>query len=170
VRRALSAALPRFRWRAADPQPLVPLPAREAAPALAEEFEVLDRELLPTFHELDQTALRAQNTFRRGQLFVIVGGLAAASLGAAQAAVGGGVLAIGIAEALCAGTLAAVTTYARGRRPQEEYLTARLKAERLRGEYFLFLGRVDPYDASGKDARVQTLRRRVAAIEAEEPA
>ena len=169
MRRALSAALPRLRWRPGDPQPLVPLRSREAAPALAEDFDVLDRELLPIFHEFDDAALRTQNAFRRSQMFIIVGGLTASSLGAVQAAAGGGVLSIGIAEALCAGALAAVMTYARGLRPQEEYLTARLKAERLRGEYFLFLGRVDPYNADRNDERVRTLRRQIATIAAEEP-
>jgi hypothetical protein len=169
VRRTLSAALPRIRWRPGERQPLVPQSAREASPALAEDFEVLDRELLPTFYELDEAALRAQNAFRRTQLFIIFGGLAAASLGAAQAALGGGVTSIGVAEALVAGALATTTTYARGRRTQAEYFTARLKAERLRGEYFLFLGRIDPYDDDAADAdRVHILREQVAAIEAEE--
>jgi hypothetical protein len=168
VRRTLSAALPRLRWRPGDRLPLVPQRSREAAPALAEDFEVLDRELLPTFYEFDETALRAQNTFRRSQLFIIVGGLMAASLGAAQAALGGGVTAIGITEALVAGALATTTTYVRGRHTQQEYFTARLKAERLRSEYFLYLGRIEPYDVAGHD-RVITLRQQVADIEEEEP-
>jgi Protein of unknown function (DUF4231) len=141
-----------------------------AAPALGADFDVLDDELLPLFYELDEGALRAQNDFRLGQLLVIVGGAAATALGAVQAALGGGVTEIGIAEALVAGALAAVVAHVRGRQAQKEYFTTRLKAERLRGEYFLFLGRVEPYDAADDDERRLRLRRQVAQIEVEEPA
>jgi len=166
---AFLALRPRLLWRAGQRYPLVSAEVRAAAPALAEDFDVLDRELLPDFYELDEAALRAQNTFRLGQLFVIVGGAAATALGAVQAALGGGVTEIGIAEAIVAGTLAAAVAYVRGREAQREYFTTRLKAERLRGEYFLFLGRVPPYDLDHWDERLRRLRNQVNTIEAEEP-
>jgi hypothetical protein len=164
------ARLPRLRWRPGARDPLVGPDARAAAPALEPDFEVLDAELLPTFHELDECALRAQNDFRIGQLLVVVGGAAATALGAVQAALGGGVTEIGIAEALVAGALAAVVAYVRGQQAQKEYFTGRLKAERLRGEYFFFLGRVTPYDIDDDEERRLRLHRRVAQIEVEEPA
>jgi hypothetical protein len=68
---------------------------------------VLDRELRPDFYELDENALRAKNTFRLGRLLLIMGGSAAPYMGAVQAALGGGVTEIGIAEAPVAGALAA---------------------------------------------------------------
>ncbi len=46
---------------------------------------------------------------------------------------------------------------------QERYLTSRLKAEMLRREYFLFLGRLGPY---GEIDRLQHLIRQVAKIRA----
>jgi Protein of unknown function (DUF4231) len=138
-------------------------------PALGPDFEILERELLPDFYELDDAALCAENTFRLGQLFVIVGGATATSLGAVQAALGGGVTAIGIAEALVAGALAGAVSYVRGRDAQREYFTSRLKAERLRGEYFLFLGRVRPYDTDDDD-RLARLRSQVDGITSEDPA
>jgi Protein of unknown function (DUF4231) len=165
---AFLAQRPQLFWRAGERHPLVSADLRAAAPALAGDFAVLDRELLPDFYELDEGALRAQNTFRLGRVFVIVGGTTATWLGAVQAALGGGVAVIGIAEALVAGTLAAAVAYVRGRRAQREYFTTRLKAERLRGEYFLFLGRVPPYDVDDAE-RLRRLREHVSTIEAEEP-
>jgi hypothetical protein len=167
---AFLAQRPRLFWRGGERYALVSAELRAVSPALAEDFDVLERELLPDFYELDEGALRAQNTFRLGQLFVIVGGAAATSLGAVQAALGGGVTEIGIAEALVAGALAATVAYVRGRQAQREYFTVRLKAERLRGEYFLFLGRVPPYDVGDDGERLRRLRAQVSTIEAEEPA
>jgi Protein of unknown function (DUF4231) len=162
--------LPRLRWRPGAREPLVKADVRASAPALEPDFDVLEVELLPTFYELDEGALRAQNDFRLGQLLVIVGGAAATALGAVQAALGGGVIGIGIAEALVAGVLAAVVSYVRGRQAQREYFTGRLKAERLRGEYFFFLGRVAPYDLDDDEDRRQLLHNRVVRIEGgEEP-
>jgi hypothetical protein len=166
---AFLAVRPRLFWRAGERSPLVSDELRAASPALAGDFDVLDRELLPDFYELDEDALRAQNTFRLGQLLVIVGGAAATALGTVQAALGGGIVEIGIAEALLAGTLAAAVAYVRGRQAQREYFTTRLKAERLRGEYFLFLGRVPPYDLDEEAERLRRLREQVRTIEAEEP-
>jgi hypothetical protein len=74
------------------------------------------------------------------------------------------VVGIGIAEALIAGALAGALTYVRGRGAQQEYLTSRLKAERLRAEYFVFLARVAPYDDPDGDARLRRLRARVGGL------
>lgn len=168
MKTAFLASRPRLVWRAGERYPLVSAELRAASPALAGDFDVLDRELLPDFYELDEAALRAQNTFRLGQLLVLLGGAAATSLGAVQAALGGGVTEIGIAEALVGGLLAAAVAYVRGRQAQREYFTTRLKAERMRGEYFLFLGRVPPYDLDDDAERLGRLRAQVSTIEAEE--
>jgi hypothetical protein len=160
---------PQFIWRAREPRPLVRQELRAASPALADDFATLDEVLLPMFHELDANALEAQNAFRRGQVVIIVGGALATALGAVQAALGGGVTALGVAGAIVSGGLAAVVSYMRGRDAQREYLTSRLKAEQLRGEYFRFLGRVDPYDADDPGVRRRRLRDHVEAIELERP-
>jgi hypothetical protein len=163
------ALRPRLVWRPGERYALVSPELRDAAPALAEDFGILDRELLPEFHELDEGALRAQNTFRLTQILVIVGGAIATLLGAVQAALGGGVTEVGIAEAFVAGMLAAAVTYVRGRQAQREYFTTRLKAEQLRSEYFLFLARVPPYDLDDDEKRLRGLREQVRKIEGEEP-
>lgn len=167
---ALLASLPRLRRRSYGRDPLVRPEVRDTASALAPDIEILERELLPDFYDLDEAALRAENTFHLGQLLVIIGGAVATSLGAVQAALGGGVTAIGITEALVAGALAGAVTYVRGRDAQRDYFTSRLKAERLRGEYFLFLGRVRPYDTDDDGDRLARLRRQVGAITSEDPA
>jgi hypothetical protein len=166
---AVFGSLPRLVYRPAERHPLVAPELRAAAPALAEDIDLLDRELLPEFHDLDERALRAQNAFRLAQLFVIVGGAAATVLGAVQAASGGGETAIGVAEALVAGVLAATVAHLRATQPQKEYFTSRLKAERLRGEYFIFLARLPPYDAEDEAERLRRLRARVDAVAAADP-
>lgn len=164
-RPALVTTLPRLRWRARPRYPLVSPKDRAAAPALADDLDVLDRELLPDFYELDAAALQAQNTFRLGQVIVILGGAAATALGAAQTALGGGVIEIAIAEALVSGALTGAVAYVRSRQVHQEYFTARLKAERLRSEFFVFLGRLAPYRDEDRLAR---LRERVAQVVTEE--
>lgn len=164
---ALLTSLPRFRWRPGERYALVPPSIRDAAPALAEDLDVLAREVLPDFYDFDEAALRAQNAFRLGQVTVIVGGATATALGAVQAALGGGVAEVAIAEALVAGALTGAVAYVRGRNVQREYLTNRLKAERLRSEYFVFLGQIAPYDASDAEQRRARLRERVGQIASE---
>jgi len=161
---------PRLRWRPGDRYPFVDPSLRSSAPELAEDFEVLNEELAPVFYELDEGALRAQNDLRRGRLLVILGGAVATALGAVQSALGGGVTGIGIAGALVTGFLTAVVAYLRGSEGQKEYFNTRLKAERLRGEYFLYLGRLERYDVASGEERRRRLRGRVAEIEVEEPA
>lgn len=143
---------------------------RAAVPGLVPDIDVVEREVLPEFRQFDADSLRAQNTHRLGQVVVITGGAVATALGAVQAALGGGVVGVGIAEALVAGALAGALTYVRGRGAQQEYCTSRLKAERLRGEYFVFLARVAPYDTPDEGARLARLRERVGRIASEDAA
>jgi hypothetical protein len=89
---------------------------------------------------------------------LIIGGLLATILGALQAAAGGGNLGLGVAQAVLTGLLTGVAAVARGRRAQQGYLNHRLRAEQIKSEFFLFLGRVGDFDA---DDREQLLLRRV---------
>jgi hypothetical protein len=156
---------PRLRRRAATRYPLVSDEVRAAHPAFAEDFAILDDVLLPQFYELDEEALRAQNAFRLGQVFPMLGGAVATALGAVQVALGGGVVEVGIAEAIVASLLASVAAYVRGQSAQREYFDTRLKAERLRGEYFRFLGGLAPYDVADSGERREVLRMQIAVIE-----
>ena len=69
-------------------------------------------------------------------------------------------------QILVAGGLSAVAFRQRGLQARDRYSTSRLKAEALRGEYFLFLGRVGAYAHEGE--RIRHLIRRVAHIVAEQ--
>jgi conflict system pore-forming effector with SLATT domain len=106
----------------------------------------------PRFRKLDHRARILQNQFWRQHLALIIGGLLATSLGAIQAAVGGGVEALAVAQVLLTGGLAGLTVLIRSRRAQHGYLTARLRAERIKSEFFLFLARVGGYGERGDPA------------------
>jgi hypothetical protein len=51
-----------------------------------------------------------------------------------------------LAEAVLAAILAGVAQAAQASKAQQRYFSSRLKAETLRSEYFLFLGRLSPYN------------------------
>ena len=157
--------LPSLRWRPRLDEQIVPLTAQAEFPEFAEDFATLERELLPHFRALDNEALRRQNQFRLDQVLLIFGGAIAAVLGAIQAAFPAAPWP-GVAEFLVAGGLSAVAFRQRELRARDRYSTSRLKAEALRGEYFLFLGRVGAY--AHERERVRYLIRRVAQIVSEQ--
>jgi hypothetical protein len=145
--------LPTLRWKPRD-DALVPPDIQSKYPALASDFAILDEELMPRFHELDNQALKAQNQFRLEQLVLIVGGAIAAILGGLQGAFTNTPWP-GFIEALLGVVLTVVAVRTREVRAQRRYLVSRVKAERLRGEYFLFLGRVGGYaDIDGRNRRL----------------
>ncbi|MCG3163436.1 MAG: hypothetical protein JMDDDDMK_04849 [Acidobacteria bacterium] len=161
--------LPKLRWRPKEGEQIIHLApddqysdCREKYPDFKADFDILERELMPHFRELDNAALSAQNQFRLQQIILIVGGVIATALGAIQAA---NVKAAwpGVAEAAVAASLTMVSVIAREFGAQKKYFSDRLKAETLRAEYFLFLGRLGNY-ANDAD-RAQNLIRRVAEIE-----
>jgi hypothetical protein len=162
---ALFSALPGLRWKPQSEQPFVSEWVLARCPDLRPEIDLLEHELVPRFRHLDRESLRTQNSFRLGQLSLIVGGAAAAALGAVQAALGGGVVGIAVAEALLAGVLAGATVYIRGRNAQREYFTSRLRAERLRAEYFLVLAHAGDYADVDDGRRLELLHDRIRAIE-----
>jgi hypothetical protein len=158
---SLFKRLPYLRWRPKEGEQIVSLRVQANYPAFAEDFEQLEQKLMPHFRELDNEALRTQNQFRLEQVALIFGGALATTLGAIQAALAEAAWP-GIIEAVLAAMLAATALRTQALKAQERYFTNRLKAETLRGEYFLFLGRVGHY---AKDRhRIQRLIRRVADV------
>ena len=157
--------LPMLRWRPRGNEQIVPPETQNQFPDLTSDFAILEQDLMPSFRKLDNEALRAQNRFRLQQVVLIVGGVIAITLGAVRAAHTDAIWS-GIAEAAVAGLLTSVSFIAREFNEQKKYFSNRLKAETLRGEYFLFLGRIGNY-ANDAD-RAQNLIRRVADIESEE--
>lgn len=170
-RPALLARFPRFFWRPSVDEewpgdwPVVRREQLDEYPVLAGDLAVWSEQLEPRFRRLDHRAQILQNQFWRQNVVLVAGGLVATSLGAIQAAVGGGVVGLAVAQALLAGALAGLTVLIRSRRAQQRYLTARLKAEQMKSEFFLFLARVGDYATNDPMTR---LEQQVDAIEAAE--
>jgi hypothetical protein len=159
----LFARLPKLRWKPPQKQEVIPADAQAQRPDLAAEFAVLESELMPYFRELDANALRLQNQFRLHQVTLIFGGALATLLGALHATFASGTGAwLGISETVLALVLSGVAIHSQTTRAQERYSTDRLKAERLRSEYFLFLGHVGTY--SQDEERLPRLIRRVGEV------
>ena len=136
-----------------------------SVPALAADLAVWDEQLESRFRRLDHRARILQNQFWRQRVTLIAGGLVATSLATVQAAMGGGVLLLAVSQSVLTGLLAGLTVLVRSRRAQQGYLSARLKAERIKSEFFLFLARADSY-AQGDP--LASLLREVDGIEAAE--
>ncbi|HEX8743520.1 MAG TPA: DUF4231 domain-containing protein [Thermoleophilaceae bacterium] len=154
--------LPRLVYRD-DRRSIVEPDARAGAAALSADFAVLDELLEPTFQRLDAAALRAQNSYRLLRLVLILGAALATLLGTWQAASDGSAWA-GLAEGVVGAGLAGVTALLQARGFHRRYLSARLGAERLRSEYFLFLARAGEYTGAAPASR---LKERVLRIEQE---
>jgi hypothetical protein len=164
---ALFKRLPSLRWSPTRDQQIVPAEAQSQSPAFSGDFKTLEDELMPHFRELDTEALRVQNQFRLNQVTLIFGGALATILGALHATLGAGpAVWAGIIESVLAAALSAVALRLQGTHAQERYLSDRLKAERLRTEYFLFLGRVGTY--ADEQERLPCLIRSVADIKSGE--
>jgi hypothetical protein len=160
---SLTRRLPQLRWRQGDEWPIVSAAQRAEFPEFETDFGVLDAVLVPAYRRFDGEALEAQNRFRRMQLLLISGGATATILGIIQAALGGGAAALGIAEAILAGLLASLAVGQSGK-AHRHFLNSRLKAERLRSEYFVFLTRSSGYAGLTDERRRALLGRTVAEV------
>ncbi|MEW9552298.1 hypothetical protein [Nonomuraea sp. NPDC050783] len=160
MRMPLLARFPTLRAPATS-QPIIPPADRANYPALAGDFEMIDRELVPVFTDYDLTALRDQNRYRRQQLVILLGSTLLTGLGGLQAVFPDQrwptalLTVIGLA-------LAAGARYTSESESLQSYLTARVKAERLRALCFRFLARSEP---SGPADRLLYLRRAVLAVQ-----
>jgi hypothetical protein len=164
---ALFKRLPSLRWSPPRDQNIIPAEAQTQSPAFSGDFKTLEDELMPHFRELDAEALRVQNQFRLNQVTLIFGGALATILGALHASLGAGpAVWAGIIESVLAAVLSAVALRLQGTHAQERYFSDRLKAEKLRTEYFLFLGRVGTY--ADEQERLPRLIRRVADLKSGE--
>jgi hypothetical protein len=166
-RPALLRRLPRL-FGTVSSDPIVQPAHREEFSDLEPDFAFLDEHLAPAFERHDQEALRAQNRFRRQQLTLILGGASTTVLGSLHASLGSGWRWAAFAEAIVAGLLVIVVLIAQRTHAQRRYLENRLRAEKLRGEFFLFVARVGTY--SDDATRGDVLEERVAELTAEDDA
>lgn len=142
---------------------LVPPESLTNYQTLKTDIAVWTKQLEPRFRKLDHRSQILQNQFWRQRVMLIAGGLLATSLATVQAAVGGGNVYLAASQAVLTGLLAGLTVLIRSRRAQRGYLSARLRAEQIKSEFFLFLARAGDY-AEGD--RVARLEREVDDIEA----
>lgn len=168
---ALLKRFPRFFWRPSedkpwdDDWPVVPREPLAEYRTLVDDLAVWHNRVESQFRKLDHRAKILQNQFWRQRVLLIAGGLVATSLATAQAAIGGGDVILAVLQAGLTGLLAGLTVLIRSRRAQHGYLSARLRAERIKSEYFLFLAMAGDYKGAG---RVTRLQQRVDDIEAAE--
>jgi hypothetical protein len=142
-------------------QELIPSSEKNRYPALLADFETLDMELMPEFRELDNEALAAQNADRLMYVILIFGGPFVSIIVIAQLALRLPVWVDAIATIMVI-LLVGYTRLSQGFNYRGRYLNARLAAEQLRREYFLFLGHIGTY--ANEQERVQRLRQRVLEI------
>ncbi|MEN8240092.1 MAG: DUF4231 domain-containing protein [Actinomycetota bacterium] len=137
--------------------PPFPDEAKQAYPALADRFVVLDEEVLPAFREQDASAKAAQIRYRRFRVAMMVGAALTAIAGALLAALGdAGWPAFAVAVlGLATGSLAGL--YRRDQ-PLARYLESRSRAEQLRSLYFRYLSGVDGQDRREIERRVATIK------------
>jgi len=128
-----------------DDRPLVPPESLTKYRTLEADISVWTTQLEPRFRKLDHRAQNLQNQFWRQRVILIAGGLLATSLATIQAALGGGNVYLAASQAVLTGLLAGLTVLIRSRRAQRGYLSARLRAEQIKSEFFLFLARAGGY-------------------------
>ncbi len=146
-------------------EPLVPLGERKSKYASFEtDFATLDKGLLPLFYKLDYEASLRQYQYRALYLILIFGSLLTSMLGIVQIASPDANWP-GILGAVAAAAITIVTALSRTLNHHKRYLDTRLAAERLRSEYFLFLGRCKPYEHDLD--RVRILHKHVTDIQGE---
>jgi hypothetical protein len=126
---------PRWRFRPGAAAPLLSAAATTSYPSLKERAAEADEVVYPAFAERDTRALVEQNRDRWFAVLAIGGGLVTAVFGALQAWLQSARWP-GVVVATLAAATATLSTVARRQGARENYLTARLQAERLRSLYF----------------------------------
>jgi hypothetical protein len=157
---------PKLRYKRGTSYALIPDDVAPSYPDLAPDLEAIAEIVFPTYEGFDQDALVHQNAYRRQQIYLIVFGLLATAAGGLQAIDDGLKVYLGILEAVLGAVLFFLAWLLRNAGEQKLYVQARLAAERLRGEGFLYLMRVGPYET--EDDREEVLRSRVETL-AQEP-
>jgi SLOG in TRPM, prokaryote len=136
----LLVVFPRLRFRPASPAQLLTPSARSRYPALQQRLDDVDNVVYPAFVSCDEAAEVEQNRYRWFIVLSILGGLLTTTFGAVQAWLQS-VAWPGIVVATLAAATSAITTVARRQGSLDNYLAARIRAERLRSLYFEHLAK-----------------------------
>jgi SLOG in TRPM, prokaryote len=158
------APLPRWRFRPRSPDPPLDQQAARHYPSLREQIAEADRLIYPFFADWDTTAQIEQNRHRWFTVLAIGGGLLTTVFGALQAWLQT-VAWPGVVAATLAAATSALTTVARRQGSLHGYLTARVRAERLRSLYFEYIADPPANDEAARLARLRDLEQRVVQIQ-----
>ena len=139
---------PRF-----EPDPLFPEERKTEYQALKSDLTTITEVIDPAFTDADVTARRAQNSFWRQQVTLIIVTALTTAFGAVQAAYGHQVWP-GVVVAVLGVLSAAVAGLGEERAAQRAYLEQRVKAERLRALAFAFLAELPPFAGDDRRARL----------------
>jgi hypothetical protein len=154
------SVFPRWPYRPSSPRPLVDVDASKRYPLLAAPLDQANKLVYPAFVECDTMAGVEQNRYRWFAVLAIFGGLLTTVFGAVQAWLQS-VQWPGVVVATIGAATTALSTVARRQGSREQYLRARLTAERLRSAYFQTLAAppsADDGDASDHDLALQVAR------------
>jgi SLOG in TRPM, prokaryote/Protein of unknown function (DUF4231) len=163
---ALLAALPRWRFRPEPSGSLLDADAARRYPPLSEQIADADRLIYPFFAQFDVTAQVEQNRHRWFTMLAIGGGLLTTAFGALQAWLQTAPWP-GVVVATLGAATSALTTVARRQGSLQNYLTARVRAERLRSLYFEYLASAPATDDAVRRERLRDLERQVVQLQSE---
>ena len=163
AQRALLSVLPRFRFLPSPPESLLSPDAARRYPLLRQRLEDADRIVYPAFAASDVEAQREQNRYRRFTLFAILGGLLTTAFGAIQTGLPSAAWP-GVVVATLGAATSVVTSVARRHGTLNNYLTSRIRAERLRSLFFDYLANRPTTDPATHEAQVLALEVRVAEL------
>jgi hypothetical protein len=148
---ALFKQWPQVRFKAKEPE-LIPKDRADKYPALAVDLGTVAAVIYPAFREYDIGALRAQNSFRRQQVALIIVTALTAGFATVQAAYLARIWP-GIVVAVLGVLSVAVAGLGEERAAQRSYLEQRTRAERLRALAFSYLAELPPFE--GTDRRLK---------------
>jgi Protein of unknown function (DUF4231) len=159
-------ALPRWRFRPEPSGSLLDADAARRYPPLSEQIADADRLIYPFFAQFDVTAQVEQNRHRWFTMLAIGGGLLTTAFGALQAWLQTAPWP-GVVVATLGAATSALTTVARRQGSLQNYLTARVRAERLRSLYFEYLASAPATDDAVRRERLRDLERQVVQLQSE---
>lgn len=147
---------PRLRVPVPPTRPLLSAPSATLYPALASAIREAEELVGPAYREADLRAVREQNRHRLLVVLALAGGLATTFFAAMQTLLTETAWPGIVAAALGAAT-SALAAVARAGGALDAYLSARLRAERLRALYFEHIAAPAPHDEQERADRLRAL-------------
>jgi hypothetical protein len=160
----LLTVFPRFRFKPASPSHLLTPGAVLRYPGLQQRLADVDEVVYPAFASCDEEAQVEQNRYRWFIVLSILGGLLTTTFGAVQAWLQS-VAWPGVLVATLGAATSAITTLARRQGSLDNYLAARIRAERLRSLYFEHLAKPPESSETTHRQQLRELQMKTAEIE-----